>query len=214
MSAIGLFGGAFDPVHLGHLRLALEAAERLRLSAVRFLPLAGARHRDAPHAPGRLRRALLAAALAGEPRFMLDDRELVRGGVSYTVDTLHALRAELGPDTPLVWIMGMDSFASLPHWHRWSELEQLTHFAVACRPGAQLPAEPALAALLARARVADPAAVARRPAGAVALLELPMLDISASAIRAALAAGRSVRYLVPDAALHILDRSGAYRDER
>lgn len=208
---IGLLGGAFDPVHCAHLRLAVEAAERLRVEAVRFVPLAGARHRAAPVAAAALRVAMLEAAIAGEPRFAVDRRELERGGVSYTVDTLRSLREELG-QRPLVWLLGMDAFAGLTHWHRWTELERLAHLAVVRRPGAALPGDPALEAFVARTAVATPQGLAGRAAGGLVFLDPPLLEISGSAIREAVASGRSVRWLVPDPVLDIIASTGLYRD--
>ncbi|MCC7414085.1 MAG: nicotinate-nucleotide adenylyltransferase [Gammaproteobacteria bacterium] len=209
---IGLLGGAFDPVHNGHLRLALEVLERLALAEVRLVPLAAAAHREQPAAPAHLRRAMLEAAIAGEPRLRVDPRELERAGVSYTVDTLASVRAELGA-RPLVWILGMDSFASLPRWHRWTELMGLANFAVAQRPGTPLPADGALRALLAAHGTGDTAALLARPAGAIVLVDLPLLDVSATAVRELLASGRSVRALVPDAVRHIIEYTGLYHAE-
>ncbi len=210
MRPLGLLGGAFDPVHVGHLRLALEALERLALERVLFIPLAGGLHRQPPIAPAPLRVAMLAGAIAGEPRFAVDTREIERGGTSYTVDTLVALRAELG-QRPLVWLLGLDAFAGLPGWHRWTELRELAHFAVAMRPGTRLPDTGPLAQWLERARTDDPAALAASPAGRVCMLDAPPLDLAASGVRALVAAGRSIRYLVPDTVGAIIRSTGVYR---
>jgi nicotinate-nucleotide adenylyltransferase len=209
---LGLLGGAFDPIHNGHLRLAIEVREHLGLEEVRFIPLAGAHHRPDPRAPASLRAAMLEAAIAGEPGLSVDARELDRGGVSYTVDTLTSLRAEFGA-RPLVWLLGADAFAGLARWHRWRELPGLTHFAIADRTGAVDPTEPELRDLLARSRCEDPATLARRPAGLIVNVVVPVLDISATAVRARVRAGASVRGLVPDAVLTVIRNHGLYGHE-
>ncbi|MGD8276298.1 MAG: adenylyltransferase/cytidyltransferase family protein, partial [Thiohalocapsa sp.] len=106
---IGLFGGAFDPVHFGHLRTALEVRETLALKEVRLLPLNVAVHRTQPAANGTLRLRMLEAAVAGVPGLVADARELQRPGASYTVDTLTEFRAELGPDVPMCLLVGGDA---------------------------------------------------------------------------------------------------------
>jgi len=119
LSAIGVFGGTFDPVHYGHLRVAWECMELAGLERVHMIPAATPPHRRPPEADGATRAALLRAALAGQSRLVLDERELRRGGVSYMVDTLGELRAEL-PRTPLCLIVGTDAFLGLESWHRWA----------------------------------------------------------------------------------------------
>jgi nicotinate-nucleotide adenylyltransferase len=208
---IGVFGGMFDPIHLGHLRPVLETADALDLAQVRFVPCGAPPHRAAPRAPAALRRRLVEAALVGEPRFVLDARELDRPGPHYTVDTLAMLRTELGAQAPLVLLLGADAFTALDRWHRWRELLELAHLAVLLRPGATLPATGQLAELLRERRVADAAALATRPAGAIWLQAVTPLPISSSALRELMARGASVRHLVPDAVWDILRSAPEYR---
>jgi nicotinate-nucleotide adenylyltransferase len=212
VAGIGLLGGTFDPVHYGHLRLAIEALEGLPIDSLWFVPLHQPNHRRQPSAPGNLRKHMLEAALSGAESLGVDDRELRRGGVSYTVETLSSLRAE-HPAKPLVWIMGMDSFASLPAWHRWRELIELAHLVVASRPGAGTAVSGELAALLERRGLGDTAPLGQTPAGKLFILEMPMLDISSSNIRSRISAGRSARYLTPDPVLELIEEHGLYRDE-
>src|SRR5580698_5666448 len=121
MSApIGLFGGTFDPIHYGHLRTAFELWQSLKLSQVRFLPSGSPPHREAPLASAELRLEMVRAAVAGQSAFVVDDREIRRTGVSYSVDTLLELRREL-PDRSLCLLLGMDAFLGMPHWHRWRD---------------------------------------------------------------------------------------------
>ncbi len=201
---IGVLGGTFDPVHFGHLRAAVELREALGLDEVRLLPCGSPPHRDPPVASGADRRAMLEAAIAGEPGLAVDARELERPGPSYMVDTLASLRAELGHQEPLCLLVGSDAFAGLDRWHEWRRIPELAHLVVARRPGADLPGTGAVAELLAARRVHEVAALRTRPAGRILIQPVTLLDISATRIRALLAAGRSVRYLLPEAALEIV----------
>ena len=211
MRLIGVFGGMFDPIHLGHLRPVLETAEALDLETVRVVPCGVPMHRAAPVAPGDLRRRLVAAAIADEPRFTLDARELERPAPSYTFDTLTALRAELGATRSLVLLLGADAFAGLERWHRWHDLLTLAHLAVMLRPGTELPTAGPLAALLAEQRVTGREALSQRQAGAIWVQPVSRFEISSTDIRARVAAGGSARYLVPDAVWELMRSSGAYR---
>lgn len=201
---IGILGGTFDPVHFGHLRAAVELREALGLDEVRLLPCGRPPHRDPPVASAADRRAMLEAAIAGEPGLAVDTRELERPGPSYMVDTLASLRAELGPRAPLCLLVGSDAFAGLDRWHEWRRIPELAHLVVARRPGADLPGTGAVAELLAARRVPEVAALRARPAGRILIQPVTLLDISATRIRALLAAGRSVRYLLPEAVLEIV----------
>ena len=139
---IAILGGTFDPVHNGHLRVAWEVSEALD-AQVRLMPANVPPHRAPPVASARQRVALLHAALAGQARLQVDDRELRRKEPSYTVVTLRELRGELGPKQPLILLVGADAFAGLPTWHEWRSLFELAHIGVLTRPGhaVALPAE-------------------------------------------------------------------------
>lgn len=206
--AMGVFGGAFDPVHFGHLRTALELLEYAGLAEMRFVPTGSPPHRAPAQAEGAARLALLQAAIQGEPRFTADDRELRRDGPSWTVDTLAELRAEF-PGRPLCLVVGMDAFLGLEQWHRWEEILELAHLLVAHRPGWAAPAEGVLGALL-RERRAEGKALAATPAGRIAVCAVTQLEISSSAIRELVRAGREPRYLVPDPVCRLLAASGCY----
>ena len=132
---VGVVGGTFDPIHDGHLRMALEVANRLALDEVRFIPSAKPPHRDEPDATDLQRLNMVELAIMGEARFILDDREYRREGDSYMVDTLESLRDEMGRDVSLILILGSDAFLGLTSWHRWQRLLELTHIAVVVRPG-------------------------------------------------------------------------------
>ncbi|HEY6940916.1 nicotinate-nucleotide adenylyltransferase [Dokdonella sp.] len=199
MRPLALFGGTFDPVHNAHLRVAWEAAEALDAD-VRLLPASAPPHRDPPRANAEQRAALVRAALAGQQRLVLDTRELRRGGPSYTIDTLAEVRGEIGAERPLVLLVGADAFAGLATWHRWRELFDFAHIGVLTRPGHEAGALPTeLRTKIASRRCADAASLRESPAGRVLAIAVTPLEISASQVRALLAAGREPRWLVPDA---------------
>ncbi|GAE57491.1 hypothetical protein XPR_4126, partial [Xanthomonas arboricola pv. pruni MAFF 301420] len=135
------YGGTFDPVHLGHLAIACAARDELG-ALVHLVPAADPPHRPAPGATAAQRARMLELALADTPGLALDTRELQRASrdraPSYTVDTLRALRAELGPTTPIAWLLGADAFVGLSSWHQWEDLFELAHFVIAARPGTPL----------------------------------------------------------------------------
>jgi nicotinate-nucleotide adenylyltransferase len=208
---LGIFGGTFDPVHFAHLRLAEEAADVLDLAGVRWIPAGQPLLRDAPHAGPRQRLDMVRRAIDGNPRFELDPAEVDTPGPSYTVSTLERLRRPdaCGADRPLVLLVGNDAFAGLAGWRRWQRLFELTHIAVAHRPGYSIDPErlPSELAEAFRSRWReDRAQLADAPAGSIVTFAMTPLDISATRIRALLAAGASPRYLMPESVLaHILE---------
>lgn len=210
---LGLFGGTFDPVHFGHLRLAEEAREALGLAGIRWLPAGQPPHRERPRIDAAHRLAMVRLAVADNGHFSVDPAEVEAPGPSYTVTTLARLRRELGPAQPLVLLMGADAFAGLAGWHRWQEIFSLAHLAVLHRPGYALRPE-ALPDPLAREflqRQGDrPEDLARAPAGCILPLPMTQLDISATHVRVLLARGASPRYLLPDAVLDYIRRHQLY----
>lgn len=209
MRPLGVFGGTFDPIHHGHLRTAFELGERLDLERVLFVPAADPPHRPPPRVPAAMRREFVRAAIADEPRFALDDRELRRGGPSWTALTLEELRCERG-DQPLVLCLGMDAFLGLPTWHRWTELVGLAHLAVAHRPRFEPPVGGALGELLAACGTRQAADLRQTPAGRVYLFAGTQIDVSATELRALLESGRDPRYLMPEAVRRMIHGTGAY----
>ncbi len=207
---LGIFGGTFDPVHHGHLRIALELSQDLELAELRFVPCRMPPHRGAPTAAAADRLAMLRLAVAGQAGFAIDERELHRAGPSYMVDTLASLRAEQGR-RPLCLLLGMDAFNALDTWHQWRRLIELAHLVVAFRPAVDAAPGAALAALLAAHRVADADQLRSRPAGGILLQPVTQLEISATRIRSLVRAGRSPRYLLPESVLEYIRREGLYR---
>ncbi len=207
---IGIFGGTFDPVHYGHLRTALDVAERAGLDQVRMIPLSSAVHRDQPGTPAQIRLAMTQAAVADTPALVVDDREVSRGGQSYTYDTLASVRRDIAADQSLSLILGADAFAGFLSWHRPHEILELAHIIVMERPGHGLSTQGDLARLVAERRCETAAELAVSDAGGILTVAVTQLEISASEVRSRVASGRSVRFLVPRAVETIIQRLGLY----
>ena len=212
---LGILGGTFDPIHDGHLRLAEELGEKLRLDEVLIVPSGTPPHRGAPAVAAEHRLAMARLAAAGNPRLKVDDRELRRPGPGYTIDTLAELRAELGAGRPLILLIGADAFLEFATWHRWHEIFGLAHIAVAHRPGSpverwreRMP-QP-LARECSTRLMQQPLATHLSPAGGIVVIPFTALDIAASAIRDMLRAGASPRYLLPPAVLDYIREKGLY----
>ncbi len=203
ITPIGIFGGTFDPIHFGHLRLAQEALEQCNLADVHFIPCGSPPHRNAPYSSAQHRLNMTRLALQGNPAFVLDEREVQRTDPCYTVDTLTALRVELGTKQPLCLLMGGDAFLLLHTWHEWRKLFGLAHIVVMQRAGRPLgnaiyEADAALRHEY-QARLAPaPRALHDSPAGAIVVADMPALEISATDIRRRCAEKKDIHYLLPD----------------
>ena len=212
---LGIFGGTFDPVHFGHLRLAEESIAHLGLGGVRWIPAGQPPHRGTPQVTARQRLEMVLRSTAKNARFSVDASEVEAAAPSYTVHTLERLRGELGAAQPLVLLVGADAFAGLTSWHRWRELFALAHVAVSHRPGfpveiASLPHE--LASEFANRRLPDASGLHARPAGGIVTFAMTQLAISATQIRKLLANGLSARYLLPDEVLDYIQTHSLYRN--
>lgn len=210
---LGILGGTFDPVHYGHLRLAEEARRELGLTEVRWIPAGRPPHRDPPRASAAQRLAMVRLAILGNPGFSLDDEEVASAAPSYSVTTLERLRAQVGPQRPLLLLLGADAFLALHTWHRWRELFGLAHLAVATRPNYSLAGgtmEPSLADEFHARQSPSGAAIAEIPAGRIVPFGITALDISATTLRAEVEAGQSVRYLLPDPVLDYIAANKLY----
>ncbi|WP_412478621.1 nicotinate-nucleotide adenylyltransferase [Azonexus sp. IMCC34839] len=212
---LGLFGGTFDPVHYGHLRLAEESVAHLGLGGVRWMPAGQPPHRGTPQVTAADRLAMVRLATADNPSFSVDAAEVEAAEPSYTVHTLERLRHELGEQTPLVLLVGADAFAGLATWHRWSDIFDLAHVAVSHRPGfpvelASLPDE--VAAEYAARRLADAGQLGDATHGGIVTFAMTQLAISATQIRKLLTNGLSARYLLPDSVLDYIQTHSLYRN--
>ena len=209
---LGIFGGTFDPIHYGHLRLAETAREALGLGRVRLIPAGQPPHRATPGAAGAHRLEMARLAAADNPAFEVDPAEVEAAQASYTILTLERLRAERDPRRPLVLLLGVDAFLGLPTWRRWTELFDFAHLAVANRPGYSLDGAtiPAALAEEAKRRQASSSILGAAPAGHLVQFAMTPLAISATDIRARCAAGQSLRYLLPPPVVDYISRHQLY----
>ncbi len=205
---IGLLGGSFDPVHVGHLALGRAAQSALLLDEVRFIPAGIAWQKGGAAASADDRVAMLQLALAATPDWTIDHCELRRPGASYTIDTLLELRAALGPEPALVLLLGADQFRNLPTWHRFAELPLHCHLAVTQRAPRQLSDLPAALEELLAERGSD--ALPDTPAGRIVFFNMPPVPVSSSGIRAQLAAGQRPAELLPAGVLDYIEHNRLY----
>lgn len=206
---IGILGGTFDPVHHGHLRIALDAAELLQLTEIRLIPLGQAVHRDQPVTSPEQRLEMLRLATAGHPAYRIDDREIRRGGPSYMIDTLKSLRAER-PDETFCLLLGSDAYAGFLRWRDPEGILQLANLAVLMRPGDEYPQGEQLGAFT-TPRLYPAERLASQPAGAITEVPVTQLDISASDIRQRIAEGRDPAWLLPDPVIDYIEQQGLYQ---
>ena len=214
MQTLGILGGTFNPIHFGHLRMAQELAESLSLNEVRFIPSANPPHKPMPQVSAEHRAAMVEIAIADNPLFKLDNRELLRTGASYTIDTLQSLRDELGAQASITLFMGNDAFTKLNTWHRWQDLLSLCHIGLVARPN--VPSQPktglpkVLESYLQQhyTELADD--LAEHSCGFIHMQAITALDISSTAIREALQNKHSARYLLPESVLSYIQEQQLY----
>jgi len=200
---VALYGGSFDPIHHGHLIVARAVAEKLGIDRVILLPASGPPHKPAAAmAPARDRAYMVRAAIDGEPLFELRDYDLSRRGPNFTIDTVAHFRKELGDEIELYWIIGADSLAELPSWHKVENLVDACHIITARRPSADTMDWERLRLALGEDRVE------KLRGGLVAS---PAIEISSSDVRNRLRLGRSVRYMVPDAVHKFIKDHNLYK---
>ncbi|VAW85219.1 Nicotinate-nucleotide adenylyltransferase [hydrothermal vent metagenome] len=193
---IGIFGGTFDPVHNGHLRVAEVLSEALLFDQLRLLPCGEPAHRAAPQASADDRIAMLQLATEEHSSLVIDEREVRRKGPSYMVDTLALLREELGHE-PLVLIIGWDAFIGLPTWQRWQQIIELAHLLVVQRPGSVTAPCDEMQQLLQQHQTDDVTELKQRSAGCILLQPVDVVDVSSTEVRARLAAKEDVSELLP-----------------
>ncbi|HOX07075.1 MAG TPA: nicotinate-nucleotide adenylyltransferase [Planctomycetota bacterium] len=199
---IGVLGGSFDPIHSGHLSVAQQISDRLRLDEVILVPAGDPPHKSRERlAPAADRLAMARLAAHGLARLSVSDVEMRRPGPSYSLDTMRELKAELGPEHDYFFIIGADTVGELPSWHRAAEFTAETGFAVAVRPRF----EPDFGRV---ERELGPAAAAKLRAG---LVEIEPCDISSTLVRARIAAGEDVTGLVRRDVAEYIVRKGLYR---
>jgi nicotinate-nucleotide adenylyltransferase len=208
---IGVLGGTFDPIHYGHLRPAHQVHERLQLDELRFIPAALPPHRAPPIATPAQRLHMVTLGIREFPGFVVDDSEIRRGGVSYTVTTLESLRDDIG-DEPMYFMLGSDAFQGLHTWHRWRQLFELAHLVVVQRPDVAAVSRRSLPEWARSQFTEDVDATRRRPAGGLLFVDVPPLDISATELRAAIARGETpATDVLPPKVWEYIRSEGLYR---
>lgn len=209
---IGIFGGTFDPIHMGHLRMALELKQRLAMDEMRLIPCHLPPHRQLPHVDAEQRAVMAELAVEHCPDLVVDRLELANPEPSYSFHTLQALRAQLGPDVALCLAMGMDSLASLHTWYEWDRLADLAHIVVVARPGWTVPDEGPVRDYISQHQ-GSARELRKQPAGILVIEELTQLPISSTAIRSQVAQGQSPQFLLPDSVWAYILRHRLYQRE-
>jgi len=210
LAPIGIFGGAFDPIHFGHLRAALEIAEKFLLAKVYFVPCQTPVHKAPTVAAAPHRMAMLNLAVKKEVGFCVDDREIQRETPSYMVETLHSFREEFGRERSLALILGADALLGLTAWREWEKIFDLAHIIVVSRETQKLRLSPELRAVLNFRKNKNPQTIFNSVAGDVFFQRVTRLDISSSLIRTKLAKQQSPHYLVPEVVLEYIQQEGLY----
>ena len=207
---VGVFGGTFDPIHRGHLRTVSEVRVQLGLSRVLVIPVNIPPHRPTPMAAPRHRISMIQLAIKHMPQLECDDREMRRGGTSYTVFTVQELRQEFG-EIPLCLILGLDSFLDLPNWYRWSEILDYVHIIVMRRPGWELP--PSLPDWWSHAVEENPLDLKKKPYGSVYCMSVPPVDITSTGIRNQLLFNSHIKNALPSSVLDYIRRNKLYGNQ-
>ena len=212
---VGIFGGTFDPIHYGHLRVAEEIVETVGLQKMYFVPAGMPRLRHSPVASSQHRVEIVRLAIQKNPDFVLDGREIYRDGVSYSIDTVREFKQEFGEEIRLCLVLGADAFIKLPEWNNWKELFNLCHFIVSTRPGYTLTLIKELLSKELREEcsqrwVSNTESLKKDTSGLIFIASTTMLDISATSIRAHIAVGRNVRHLVPSVTVNYISKNKLY----
>lgn len=202
-------GGTFDPIHNGHLRTALEIRQLLQVEQLHLIPCYVPVHRDEPGRTPEQRLKMVQLAVESEPGLVVDDREVKSQEPSYTLDTLRALRAELGPEQSIIMVVGVDSFITLPQWHGWEQLLDFGHILVVRRPGWELILGPQLTPWVEKHH-GELNQLLLSPKGKVSFYQLTPLGISATQIRELIETNQSPRYLMPDQVLDYIQKEALY----
>ncbi len=206
---IGLFGGTFDPIHVGHLRVALELKQRLHLDEMRLVPCHIPPHRYEPVASPEQRAAMVKLAISDCPHLQIDEIELANPEPSFSIHTLEVLREQLGSDVSLCLSMGMDSLINLSTWHRWRELLSFGHIIVAARPNSALPESGEIAEFI-QQHQGSGGDLHARPSGSIVIVESTLLPISATEIREMIPKAESPQFLLVDSVLRYIKANNLY----
>ncbi len=208
-AAIGFLGGTFDPIHFGHLRPALEIQQALNLQSLYLLPNYIAPHKEKSLANTQQRIEMVKLAIQETPELQLNTQELLRSTPSYTIDTLKLLRQQY-PETPICFIMGMDSLINFDSWYQYQEILDYCHIVVSHRPGWDPTFNEVVSALLTKHQIQNPALLHSALAGYIYFQSTSQLAISSSQIRDLLAAKRSINFLTPQSVCTYIKEQHCY----
>ncbi|WP_353668986.1 nicotinate-nucleotide adenylyltransferase [Marinomonas sp. THO17] len=208
---VAIMGGTFDPIHNGHLRTAVDILDGYHYANLKLIPCFQPVHKRQPSVTPQQRLDMVNLAISSHPGLSVDAREIVREGPSYTADTLRDIRAEVGADEPLVMVLGMDSFLSLPTWHNWQDLIKYAHLFVVSRPGWEPDLISELSRFCENYRAASPHELQCTPSGLVWFETLTPLGISSSMIRTLARQGKSIAYLLPEPVQNYIEKNQLYR---
>ena len=209
--AVALFGGTFNPVHNGHLRIATELAELLPVSELRMMPCGISPDIAKKAIPAQQRMKMLQIGIGDEnPTLTIEDIELQRTTPSYSIDTVTLIRKNLGPSVPLFLCLGMDALASINSWNRWEQLLDFCHIVVSSRPGFSAPKKGLLFEWINQHSCADLSKLEERPAGHIYFCDLTMLAVSSTIIRDKVKRGDSIRYMTPDSVVNYIQQHRLY----
>jgi len=206
---IGILGGTFDPLHNAHLAIADYVLKKLNFQEIRFIPCSKPPHRPSPKASAEDRLMMLKLATQNNPQFIVDDRELKRNDLSYSVDTLNSLRQELGQQ-PFCFILGEDAFAKFNEWKDWKTVLTLTHLIVINRPDTALPDTAWLQNLLKQHQIHNSNLLSSKPAGFIYQLKLPPMTVSATQIRKQLISHQLSLTDLPEAVADYIQKNKLY----
>ncbi|MBJ7554272.1 putative nicotinate-nucleotide adenylyltransferase [Marinomonas spartinae] len=209
-SGTAIMGGTFDPIHNGHLRAAVEIVDRFAFRALRLIPCYQPVHKGQPSVTAQQRLDMVEKAISCDERLLVDSREILRKGPSYSIDTLKEIRQEVGPDEPLIMVLGMDSFLSLPTWHNWQALIEYAHLLVVSRPGWEPDFISELQTFCENCRATSAHELQCAPSGFVWFEMLPSLEISSSMIRALCKKQESIAYLLPEPVQNYIKQNNLY----
>jgi nicotinate-nucleotide adenylyltransferase len=206
---IGIYGGSFDPIHNGHLRMAVTVQESLDLSQLKFIPCRQHALQKTFHASSKHRLAMLQLAIAGRSHFSIDSIEIDNPKISYTLETLKALKQK-HPEETLVLILGLDAFLSLPQWFKWKELLDYSSIIVTTRPGYELPNSGVLIDYLHEHLFATSKELLHADRHGIYMLPAPLLNISSHYIRDEIQMNHSATYLLPENVINYIKQENLY----
>lgn len=207
---IGILGGTFDPVHNGHVQIALDVSHALGLQETRLIPCNVPPHRDIPVASTEQRLAMLELVAGDHAELSIDKRELEREGPSWMVDTLSSLRDELG-DMPLCLILGVDAFNQIDSWHEWQKLISLAHIVIADRPDCELARSGTVADFLNQHLTDNQQDLLQQAAGIIYRCPVTQVDVSSTDVREKIRSGGDASNLVPEKVWAYIQKQAIYK---